>query len=298
MTKRRHLDLETGEIIEGIVSWVTEEQDKEIKRIYKAKKDNKLFLEQYGSFIFKENSDKSSKLENGLTDSDIIRTLYLSTYLDYDSNLKYDNGKKMHKGDVFQVAGVNKNIFYEWYNKLLANGIIYETSRGVTMNTDYYIKGKLKKNTEYNRIFIKGLRELYESNIGANQKTLGLVIRLLSYVNTYSNVLCWHPKIKDEKEAKYITVGELCEELGMEIRNASKLVRAISKIRVFDGQPLVIFFSDNEHLKDNYLMFHPYISYSGKNSDIEDVYKMFLILKERENLPNRKKNKKSLEKLI
>lgn len=268
----------TGEIVENVVRLVTEKQETFIQSILQISEANKEFNEKNGGFIFKEDSKQVDKLENRLTDSDLTKILYLATYLDYDSYLKYDNGKKLSKSDIKEIIGVNKNLFNTWYNKIVKSKIIFEDAKGIHMNKSYYLKGSINKRKDYNRLFINGIRQIYEGNKSINQSTIGSVIRLLPYVNAYTNVLCWNPLESDPEKISPITIGELAIGFGYGERNEKKLMKAISKIRVFDNHPLVIFFNDDDSISDNYLMFHPLISYSGKNENHDDVYKMFVLM--------------------
>ena len=239
--------------------------------------ENKEFYEKNGGFIFKEDSKKVDKLESNLTDSDIIKTLYLATYLDYDSYLKFDSGKIMNKSDIKQIIGVNKNLFGTWYNKMIKLKIITEDNKGIHMSKNYYIKGVITKTKDYNRMFIEGTRQIYEDNKNANHTMIGQMIRLLPYVNAHTNVLCWNPTEVDTEKIVPITIGQLAKYFGYS-GDEKRLMRAMSKIRVFDSHPLVLFFNDGDVTSESYLMFHPKVCYSGKNDKMDEVYKMFVLM--------------------
>lgn len=271
------VDRETGLIYDNVVKIITEKQDDLLNAKKKMNKENKKFNEANGGFIFKEDSKKVDKLESKLTDSDIIKALYLATYLDYDSYLKLDNGKLMAKSDIQEVVGVNKNLFGVWYNKMISLNIISKDDNGIHMSKGYYVKGVISKNKDYNRMFIRGTRQIYEDNKSSNQTMIGSVIRLLPYVNAYTNVLCWNPLESDPEKIAPITIGQLAKYFGYE-GDEKRMMNAISKIRVFDSHPLVLFFNDGEVRSENYLMFHPHVCYSGRNENMEEVYKMFVMM--------------------
>jgi hypothetical protein len=68
---------------------------------------------------------------------------------------------------------------------------------------------------------------------------------------------------------------------------------------VFDNHPLVLFFNDNEVRSESYLMFHPYVCYSGRNEDMDEVYKMFVMMSHKhkdKNLPNGGTDKKLIRR--
>lgn len=268
--------LDTGEIL-NLAHYTTIEQQEYVKNKYKMTEENKQFYDEHGGFIFKEDSKRVDSLESKLTDSDITKILYIATYLDYDSYLKFDSGRLLSKSDIKTLIGVNKNIFGAWYNKMIRLKIITEDDSGIHMSKGYYIKGSISKSKDYNRMFIKGVRQIYEDNKNANQTMIGSAIRLLKYVNTYTNVLCWNPLESDPEKIVPITLSQLAKEFGYN-GDEKKLVNAMSKIRVFDNHPLVLFFSDNQFRNENLLMFHPKVCYSGKNDKMDEIYNMFVIM--------------------
>ena len=205
--------IDTGERL-TLAHYTTTEQQEYVKNKYKMTEENKQFNDEHGGFIFKEDSTKVDKLESNMTDSDIIKTLYLATYLDYDSYLKFDSGKIMNKADIKQVIGVNKNLFGKWYNKMLSLKILTEDDKGIHMSKNYYVKGTIAKNKDYNRMFIEGTRQIYEYNKNSNHTMIGQMIRLLKYVNTHTNVLCWNPLESDTEKIVPITIGQLAKEFG------------------------------------------------------------------------------------
>ena len=136
---------DTGEIQEDVVKVVTQKQDEHIKRIFQMSEENKLFNEKYGGFIFKEDSKKVSKLENQMSSSDIVKNIYLATYLDYDGYLKFESGKKINKSELKSVLAVQDRIFYQWFNSMVKLKVISEESDGIKMNSNYCLKGTINK---------------------------------------------------------------------------------------------------------------------------------------------------------
>ena len=270
--------LETGEVIKNVTSIRTEKQDKHFKKTLATSQENKEFNEQYGNFIFKVDSKNVNRLESKLKDSDLIKNLYLATYLDYDGHLKYDYGKAMSKTDVRKTMSVSDDIFYDWYNRMVEMKVVIEDGKGVNMNPNYCIKGSLQKNKDYNRIFINGIRHIYENNIGKNQKTMGLLIRLLPYINTFHNIICWNPKEENYDEVKPMTLADVITELGWSEGNEKRLMNAISKIRLGDNHPVMIFITDRDKSSHTIMRFHPSITYSGRNKEYDEQIMVFKLL--------------------
>ena len=269
---------DTGEIQEDVVKVVTQKQDEHIKRIFQMSEENKLFNEKYGGFIFKEDSKKVSKLENQMSSSDIVKNIYLATYLDYDGYLKFESGKKINKSELKSVLAVQDRIFYQWFNSMVKLKVISEESDGIKMNSNYCLKGTINKRRDYNRIFINGVRYIYQNNIGKNQTTVGHIFRLLPYINSYYNILCWNPMEEDEDKLEPITLGDIMRELGIDDSNKKKFITSVSKIRLDNNQPIMIFMTDDDTTKHTVMRINPSITYSGKNDKYKEQILIFELL--------------------
>jgi len=285
------VDLETGLIFEDVKHVVTYKQDDFIQHQRRMSEDNKSFVDEYGNFIFKVDSKKSNKLDEKVSDSDIAKLIYCATYLDYDNILHHDDGKPVSKSDLKDLIGVSERIFYKWYNIMIKSKVLIEKDNKLSMNKNYCIKGKLSKNKEYNRIFINAIRYVYTENRGKSLKSLGGIMRMLPHVNYKHNVLCWNPNEEDEEKVKPIEVGELMKALGYyNNRDSKKFINMMSKFRINDGQPVMLFFNDNAYLTENYVIFNPLLTYSGKNEDLPEIYKMFVLLANKQKSKNKGQN--------
>lgn len=273
------VNMETGEIIEGVKKIITHKQDEFLNENRRMTKENKEFVDEFGYFVFKEDSKHVNKLENKISNSDIARLIYVATYLDYDNILHFDDGKPINKKDLFGLVGSNKKIFYAWYNLMIKTKIIIEKEDGkLSMNKRYCIKGKLNKNRDYSRVFINAVRTIYKENKGKNMATLGNIIKLVPFINYKHNVLCWNPNEDDKEKIRPISVGEIVNELGEYKGSEKKFINQMSKFRIYDGQPTMLFFNDNEFASENYIIFNPRLVYSGKNEDLPEIYSLFVML--------------------
>lgn len=295
MKPRSLVNVETGEIIEDVVRIVTGKQDKELKRRYKMSEENKEFVSEHGGFIFKEDSKKVDKLEGKMSSADITKSILLATYLDFDGYLKLDGGKKMTKQEVKSTIAVQDRIFYQWYNSMVALKIIIEADDGFKMNSNYCLKGSIAKSKDYNRIFIRGVRTIYENNIGKNQTTIGHVFRLLPFVNSHNNILCWNATEEDVEKLEPITLDDIMKEIGIDSKNKRNFMSSISKIRLANNQPIMIFMTDDDEMRHTILRINPLLTYSGKNEKYKEqllVFELFAKISGWGNSVGENKNKR------
>lgn len=281
------VDLETGQVFENVTTVITEKQESYFNHNRKMSKINKEFVDEYGNFIFKLNSKSIAKKDKNISNADMAKLIYCATFVDYESILKFDSGKIILKSDLKELIGVTNKSFYPWYNSMLKLKVLIENEdKSISINKNYCIKGRLNKKKDYNRIFINAIRTVYEDNKGKNMSTLGHILRLLPFVSFKSNVLCWNPKEMDDNLIDAITVGQLLDRLEEYEGDYKKFANKMSKFRIADGQPIMIFFNDSEHGIDNHIMFNPLLTYSGKNEDLPNIHKLFLILRKKEDVKN------------
>ena len=269
------MDIDTGELIE-IESYSTKKQKDGFSKYKKMTEQNKEFVKEYGNFLFKVKGKQVDKTEDKITNSDIAKLIYVATYLDYDNNLKLDSGKYMDKSDLKEVVNVNKNIFYKWFNNMEKYKLITILENGnIQLNTKYCLKGELSKNKDYSRVFINAIRHIYECNSNKDVSSLGIIFKILPYASKENNMLCYNPNCLIEEDIKLITVGDIAKETEEYKDNAKKLLMAITKYRMDNGEPILIFLNDLVEYSNATIMINPRLTYSGYNFKLKNVYELF-----------------------
>lgn len=277
------IDIKTGEIIENVKTIITHKQSEYLDKKSRMSVDNKEFVNEYGNFIFKTQSKSVTKLEDKISNSDMARLIYIATYLDYNNILKTDDGQVITKSILKIIVSVDDKIFYKWYNDLVKRKVIIEDENFIKINKQYCLKGEISKNKEYNRIFINSIRHIYENNSNKNMATLGHILRILPFVNCYNNILSWNPKEYNPEKVNPITIGELLIQLDEYNGSIKKFKNTISKYRMDNGEPVIIFCNDEYDSSKEIIMFNPRLTYSGKNEDLPKTYELFMILGSRYN---------------
>lgn len=270
-------DIETGEKIGYIYETDTiihEEQRQAIKQAYK-RKEELTQLEQYnqslGGFIFAiyEYSKEINKHEEILIQSDLTRLVLLATYINYEGYLTYDNGNNITKKNMNNILSLSRSKFIKFYNKMTSLNIIKEVGGKVQIDKEYFYKGDIKKiknvlkeDKTYTRIYINTFRELYNSCTTRQHKVLGLVYRIIPYINYEWNIICHNPKEGDWKKSNMMNLGELADILGY--NNATELKRGLMKFKVRE-QKVFGFFNTQKDTRTDQIVISPYVIYQGNN---------------------------------
>lgn len=94
-----------------------------------------------------------------------------------------------------------------------------------------FIKGKLdvSSSSEYQRLYIAVLRELYEKIPVTQHKRLGYVLKMLPYLNFEFNILCHNPMENAQDKILPMTVSEFCEIVGYDKTHASDFAKEYGK---------------------------------------------------------------------
>ena len=271
------LNPETGEVVKEIfdsdkLTITSEKQQEYFKQLEK----NKEFVDEFGNFIFKANTKSTLKVDNRLSHSDMARVIYLATYADYNQVLKLDSGKAMNKSELMKAMHVNKNIFYDWYNRMVKMKIILvQDDDTFTINKSYCVKGEIKRKTEYSRLFIHAVRHVYESNIGKPMNNVGAIFKLMPYIHFRDNYLCWNPKCENEEEIQYMTVSDICTGIDEYVDNPKELKRMLSRHRMDNGEPIFLFVNEGVDIREDVIMVNPRLCFSGRVEDLPITYKVF-----------------------
>ena len=259
MITKEFADLSTGEILTGqqILKEALEEQQEAHKRqlggLNKVKKRNEFqetLLHEFGSFIFTHYKELIELLkdDSGKFDSAFaFRFMYLSSFMDYDNKLKFGarfRGKHtsyMTVRDLNEVMGLSKNQITKFKNQLLKTDLIsVEEDNTIIINKKFCKKGKLTENFKRDsiRCFEEAIQELYLNSTAKEHKRLGVFIQLLPYLNYNHNVLCWNPEEVEAGKLKELSIQDICEIVGHEVKNARRFQGELFKITV--GEKYVI----------------------------------------------------------
>lgn len=235
---------------------------------------NMLISEEMGKFIFSHYEEVINKIvdEKGKFDSALaFRFLYLSTFIDYDNKLKWGEcfrGKhtaSMLEKDLKEVWGLGKVQTIKDKTKLINLGllIVDEETKELSINIRYCHKGKIKNSLkgESIRVFEKAIQEIYIDSLPKEHKRLGIFIKLIPFLNTQHNILCFNTEEERAIMINPLSIQDICKIVNHTVKNARRLEGELLKTTV-NEQPLLM-----KHTKFNSVVYsiNPKLFYKGNN---------------------------------
>lgn len=237
---------------------------------YKGKKN--ITCEDVENMIDVEETAKEEKKKSGKytqyfrkliseNPANVARFFYMCTFLDFGSEHLMLNGRYMTKKDLKRVMKLKEDAFLEFYNEMIDNNIIYEDGIFIKVNPEYSIRGKSHmKSLAIIRCFDIPIKKIFEATTPRKHKHIGYILMLLPYMNKYSNFLCKITNENNDDELKttiynknindvvYLSMKDICEMIGYDVSNMSRLRRELCSIKV-DDEYLFAFVlrGDNEY---------------------------------------------------
>lgn len=198
------------------------------------------------------------------------RLIYLGTYLPHGNNtLMNAKHKPLLVGDLPKVMNLSRQT---------VNRFIMETSAYITVNKDNtltldrnkFIRGRLPDTiTEcFQRVYIKNVQGLYKNISSGNHRQLGYIFKMLPYLNTEYNILCWNPDENELDNIIPLSLKEFCEECGYNYNQISRLRKIYAGI-TFDvkgtKENFCSFVHNGLDINDAKIFVNPHIIYRGTN---------------------------------
>ena len=293
-------DVNTGETIEihegDSIKIISERQRNAIQKSIKNKELNEnmkdwnkelggfvFILFQYGDVIFSQSPE--------LIQEDITKLFYLSTFVDYEGNLIYNDNLIKRKG-MQKLINISREKFSIYFKKLINLGIILEENKFIKVNKDYFYKGEIensiKSNYNYTRLYINSIRYLYENVSVRKHKQLGSYFKMIPYIHRQQNTLCFNPD-SHINNIDLMNVIELKEILGYHKNSIIRFMDDLTSIKLDNEESILAYISHDKDKGKSYIIINPRVFYGGNFGIPEGVSS---ILKWFKNKEKRKYNKK------
>lgn len=251
----------TDEYKEGYLQGVIDSQTKKeiIKDIIEMKEEqtefHKRLLDTYGSFYF--NFYKRIKIEGQF----LFRFIYLCSFMNYDNYLS--NGRRLlRESDLQDMLLLGKSEYYKTKDCLLEKDLISINTEGlISVNSKYCKKGKINKTkvVEVIRMFNNGIQELYKKALPREHKKLAILLDILPYINYKYNIICYNPTEENIELIKPIKMPDLCEMLGYDRSNSSRIKKQLFSLRVSGEKVIGLWQVENADA----LLVNPRVYYKG-----------------------------------
>ena len=218
----------------------------------------------------------------------LTRLMYLATFSGYNGNLIGDNRKALTKSIIQKKMGLSKPVFYKFWDDMVSRGILVDEGVSVYLNKDIFFKGQMtnqmiasyqKSNSTVTRIYIKGIRELYEKATVSSHATLSYLFRVLPFVNHQHNIVCTNPFETDVQEIRAMTLGEFADIIGYDRHNIRRLMKQLfnTTFMVGDKETRAINFTFGKDMssEEMKLYINPSVYYAGDYDEKVEILKAF-----------------------
>ena len=252
---QRLINLETGAVKEytdedGLRCSTKSSRAKGRKYFENIQKEDLFSLhnKELGGFIFTiyEIGKEFNKHDEVLTQSDLTRLVFISTYANFDGVLMETQKTVMRKKKLQELTALSRSRFQELYSKLLKLEILLEQDGRILMNEAYFFKGPIKDHDvgiadSCTRIYINTVRDLYSCTPTKSHKVLGVLFRMIPFLNIEFNIICHNPAERIADEVKPMVLGELADKLGYSCESVGKLKKELQSIKTKEGMQVVSF---------------------------------------------------------
>ncbi len=223
-------------------------------------------LKELGKYFFALCEDFT-----GLSDATVARLIFLATFLPVGNEgcLCKTERTPMTVDDLPDLMKLSSKTVRAFLKE--ASAYIETDERGcLRMIGDRFARGKLKTGqyAEMQRLYRDSIRNLYRSTPVSKHRLLGVVFRLLPYVNREYNILCRNPGEECIDDVDLISLSDFCKLIGHDYLKMYRL-RAEMKKLTFDvngKRELFCNFVDAGGSTKNVRIFvNPHIMYNGSD---------------------------------
>ena len=277
MSKRYYEeDLDTGELVPVTDRIVILQDGDEVRRkkqiehcqrTIRARNDNGNFV--WLLFKYREN------LFPDVSAANLTRLMYAATFCNKDGSI-------MEKTELRQKMNLNRTRLSEFWNEMIENRILYEQDGIVYVNSKFIVNGKIETDYNYTRLFCEYIQQLYEGCNSANaHKQLSYIFKIIPFINRRTNTVCLNPTEQDVDKIQTMKLGDFCEIVGYDKKNARRLANELLNIRI-NGELAIGFFVTNLDEKTWRLVVNPKLYFGGKYDLLFQKYRELFIKEAKE----------------
>lgn len=242
----------TGELLEvrGSVYIETAEQRQQRREYFRKQQEAQIEHQriesqyvEYGNFIWYFYRINQVNFSN-LSESYLVRLIYLASYVDYQGVLKKNRNTVLRKVDLPKILDISDREAIRFLNKIQQENIVLiqnmNGKESICLNRDLFFKGKLSReflqmiamsDKDIMRLYIDGIRNVYLRTIPTSRKKLGYIFKLIPYINKKYNIVCHNPNETERTQIKPMSFGEICTLIGYNKNQEKRLLKDLLKIQ-------------------------------------------------------------------
>ena len=224
----------------------------------------------YGTFVWFMYTPLT-ELNLGVSGLDIVRLMYLSTYLDYQNVLRTDNNRAIKLTDFPSLLDISERSAKYFISALKRNDIMFQDENGnLKLNGKIFYRGKVKQPKECGiqtiRIYIETVRSLYLNTSKKERNRLLYVFKLIPYVNRHYNIVCKNVFEENMDNVQRLTLDEFCNVIDYDKSNIARLKAELSSITL-NGKYIIAFLS-TKNVNKSMICVSPAVFYAGSNNEV------------------------------
>ena len=167
---------------------------------------------------------------NALTTTQCGYLMRLQCHISYEEGTLINADKTpMNRRDMINELKLTKkrSTFYDFLSACLEHDIIRKENDNYTVNNKYHFKGTF--NDKYViKSYITKIKQIYKE---VKASDIGLIYRMLPYVNLKTNTLCENPFESDLVKLKPFNLSELANAIGI---SSGEIGRRLPKMKFGD----------------------------------------------------------------
>ena len=272
---------EDGVIYEDVVRLITKKQQEAgINRKKQLEQRRKLYekIEKHcGAFYFY----RYDKLLEQLNDdtATAFRFLYVCTCADKDGRIiAYNDTPCKVLEDFTYVFEKTIRTTKNYLSTIMANNLIYKKDGCYWVNPVYYVTNLQDTDNRKHsvRVFNEAIRQLYRNSNPKEHSLMGQFLKLVPYINIYTNIICWDIEETDPNLVQPLSKQEIQRILKDDAAYACVIFNKLENICI-KGEPVMgRFVSTGEEL----YRINPRLFYRGNNlKQLQDLIDTFDINK-------------------
>ena len=273
------IDPHTGEVVSMAEYKTTKQNNRDINYTRQCIRKQTFynFMEHtMGEFYFQKYEKLLKVLENDTATA--FRFLYVCCFADGEGRISLHEGEYLTKQEEFGQLFNSENA-KKYVRDLMNRQLIYKDIIKIyRVNMDYFSLWLPKKveNNSVTRTFKDTIKYLYRISDSKEHKTLGYLVKLLPYVNRYSNTICFNTNKRGKDDIKPLSLQDIVNILTPGSQTGYSVFKKLSKTYVHDELILLKIVGGYEE----FYVINPKLFYGSSDiTELKGVIEQFEIAK-------------------
>lgn len=231
---------------------------------------------KYGSYTWLMYKVSSPMFNWEISDANISRLIYLSTFLSYKDNIVSYSGLPIKTTDLSDILGTTKRTAYNFISECTkANLMSVDEEKIIHLCSSFsriaYLKRKIPPECSVIRLYHDGIQKLYRTYGIDSPKKLACLFTIIPWVNKETNVVSINPLETDRLRVGALKFSAVCKITGHNPDNKHRIISYLDELKTLMW--------DAVHLKgegtNRITIVNPRVYYGGTDSIVPEVVGSF-----------------------